>query len=167
MRTTWPQTGIEVAQYDRRAIAHHLRQISRAFEPSSVFYGRFGVQRWLLLLVLQCVFMVHPPPRCVGSASRVADEAGGAALSSSSNPPGGLDGLPPHIHVMAWFRWRCTRMPRFGWYCVESCLMCPTLAARLVLVGHDLQRRLNGHDRQQRLNRHRCQQQSNGSNCQQ
>ena len=44
--TPWLKTGIQVAQNDRGAKAHHHKQVSCHFEPSSAFYGRFGVQKW-------------------------------------------------------------------------------------------------------------------------
>ena len=42
----WLKTSIQVAQNDREANAHHHKQVSLHFEPSSVFYGRFSVQKW-------------------------------------------------------------------------------------------------------------------------
>ena len=51
MLATTPRlkTGIQVAQNDRGAKAHHHKQVSLHFEPSSPFYGRFGVQKWPFL----------------------------------------------------------------------------------------------------------------------
>ena len=46
MTIAWLKTGIQVAQNDRGANAHHLKQVSLHFEPSSLFYGRFSVQKW-------------------------------------------------------------------------------------------------------------------------
>ena len=43
--TPWVKTGIQVAQNDRGAKAHHRKQLSLHFEPSSPFYGRFSVQK--------------------------------------------------------------------------------------------------------------------------
>ena len=45
MTTPWLKTGIQVAQNDRGANAHHHKQVSLRFEPSSLFYGRFSVQK--------------------------------------------------------------------------------------------------------------------------
>ena len=45
--TPWVKTGIQVAQNDRGAKVHHHKQVSLHFEPSSPFYGRFSVQKWL------------------------------------------------------------------------------------------------------------------------
>ena len=45
MATPWLNTGIQVAQNDRGANAHHHTQDSLRFEPSSLFYGRFSVQK--------------------------------------------------------------------------------------------------------------------------
>ena len=47
--TAWLKTGIQVAQNDRRAKAHHHKPVSLHFEPSSPFYGRFSVQKWVFL----------------------------------------------------------------------------------------------------------------------
>ena len=47
--TLWLKTGIQVAQNDREANAHHGKQFLCRFEPSSLFYGRFSVQKWPLL----------------------------------------------------------------------------------------------------------------------
>ena len=44
--TPWLKTGIQVAQNDRGAKAHHHKQVSLRFKPSSSFYGRFSVQKW-------------------------------------------------------------------------------------------------------------------------
>ena len=49
MLTPWLKTGIQVAQNDRGANAHHHKQVSLRFEPSSPFYGRFNVQKWPFL----------------------------------------------------------------------------------------------------------------------
>ena len=45
MTAPWLKTGIQVAQNDRGANAHHHKQVSCRFEPSSPFYGRFSVQK--------------------------------------------------------------------------------------------------------------------------
>ena len=47
--TPWNKTGIQVAQNDRGANAHHGKQVSLRFEPSSPFYGPFSVQKWPFL----------------------------------------------------------------------------------------------------------------------
>ena len=39
------KTGIQVAQNDRGAKAHHHNQVSLRSEPSSPFYGRFSVHK--------------------------------------------------------------------------------------------------------------------------
>ena len=44
--TAWLKIGIQVAQNDRAANAHHQKQVSRRFEPHSPFYARFSVQKW-------------------------------------------------------------------------------------------------------------------------
>ena len=44
--TPWLKTGIQIAQNDQGAKAHHHNQVSLRFEPSSPFYGRFSVQKW-------------------------------------------------------------------------------------------------------------------------
>ena len=44
--TPWLKTGMQVALNDRGAKAHHHKQVSLHFEPSSSFYGRFSVQKW-------------------------------------------------------------------------------------------------------------------------
>ena len=51
MLATTPRlkTGIQVAQNDWGAKAHHHKQVSLHFEPSSPFYGRFSVQKWPFL----------------------------------------------------------------------------------------------------------------------
>ena len=49
MTTPRLKTGIQVAQNDRGADAHHHKQVSLRFEPSSPFYGRFSVQKWPFL----------------------------------------------------------------------------------------------------------------------
>ena len=49
MTTPWLKTGIQVAQNDRGANAHHHEQVSFCFEPSSPFYGQFSVQKWPFL----------------------------------------------------------------------------------------------------------------------
>ena len=51
MLATTPRlkTGIQVAQNDREVKAHHHKQVSLHFEPSSPFYGRFDVQKWPFL----------------------------------------------------------------------------------------------------------------------
>ena len=49
MTTPWLKTGIQVAQNHRGAKAHHHKQVSLHFEPSSPFYGRFSVQKWPFL----------------------------------------------------------------------------------------------------------------------
>ena len=43
------KTGMHVAQNDRGAKAHHHKQVSLRFQPSSPFYGRFSVQKWPFL----------------------------------------------------------------------------------------------------------------------
>ena len=48
-RTLWLETGIQVAQTDRRANTHHHKQVPCRFEPSGPFYGRFSVQKWPFL----------------------------------------------------------------------------------------------------------------------
>ena len=48
-RALWLKTGIQVAQNDCRANAHHLQQVLCHFKPSSLFYGRFSVQKWPFL----------------------------------------------------------------------------------------------------------------------
>ena len=40
------KTSIQVTQNDQQAKAHHHKQVSLRFEPSSRFYGRFSVQKW-------------------------------------------------------------------------------------------------------------------------
>ena len=40
------KTGIQVAQNDRGANAHHHKQVSCRFEPSSPLCGCFSVQKW-------------------------------------------------------------------------------------------------------------------------
>ena len=47
--TPWLKIGIQVAQNDREAHAHHGKQVLCGFEPSSPFYGRFSVQKWPFL----------------------------------------------------------------------------------------------------------------------
>ena len=47
--TLWLKTGIQVAQNDREANAHHGKQVLCRFEPSSPSYGRFSVQKWAFL----------------------------------------------------------------------------------------------------------------------
>ena len=47
--TLWLQTGIQVAQIDRGTNAHHHKQVSLHFEPSSPLYGRCSVQKWPFL----------------------------------------------------------------------------------------------------------------------
>ena len=49
MTTPWLKTGIQVAQNDREAKAHHHKPASLCFEPSTPFYGRFSVQKWPFL----------------------------------------------------------------------------------------------------------------------
>ena len=49
MTTPRLQIGIQVAQNDKGANAHHHQQISLRFEPSSLFYSRFSVQKWPFL----------------------------------------------------------------------------------------------------------------------
>ena len=44
---TWVSS--QVAQNDRGAKAHHHKQVSLRFEPSSPSYGRFSVQKWPFL----------------------------------------------------------------------------------------------------------------------
>ena len=45
MTTQWLKTGIQVAQNNQVANAHHHKQILLRFEPSSLFYRRFSVQK--------------------------------------------------------------------------------------------------------------------------
>ena len=47
--TPWLKTGIQVAQNDRGAKAHHHKQGLCRFEPSIPFYGRFSLQKWPFL----------------------------------------------------------------------------------------------------------------------
>ena len=47
--TPWLKTGIQVAQNDRGANAHHHKQLSLRFEQSSLFYGQVTVQKWPFL----------------------------------------------------------------------------------------------------------------------
>ena len=49
MTTPWLKTGIQVAQNDRGANAHHHNQVLLRFEPSSLLYGRFSAQKWPFL----------------------------------------------------------------------------------------------------------------------
>ena len=49
MTTPWPKTGIQEAQNDQGAYAHHHKQVWLRFELSSLFYGRFSVQKWPFL----------------------------------------------------------------------------------------------------------------------
>ena len=51
MTTPWHKTGIQVAQNDRGANAHHHKQVSLRFETSSLFYGRFSVQKWPIFAI--------------------------------------------------------------------------------------------------------------------
>ena len=51
--TPWLKTGIQVAQNNRGANTHHHKQVSCRFEPSSPFYGRFNVQKWLFFGAFQ------------------------------------------------------------------------------------------------------------------
>ena len=48
--------GIQVTQNDRRANAHHHKQVLCYFEPSSLFYGRFSVQKWPFSACFEAVF---------------------------------------------------------------------------------------------------------------
>ena len=52
----WLKTGIQVAQNDRGAKAHHHKQVSLHFEPFSLFYGRFSVQKRPFLGLFSAVF---------------------------------------------------------------------------------------------------------------
>ena len=63
------KTGIQVAQNDRGANAHHHKQVLLHFEPSSPFYGRFSVQKWPFLGCFR-LFSGRSPLRRVG----VSDE---------------------------------------------------------------------------------------------
>ena len=45
----WLKTGLQVAQNDRGAKAHHHKQVLLHFEPSSPIYGRLSVQKWPFL----------------------------------------------------------------------------------------------------------------------
>ena len=54
MTIPWLKTGIQVAQNERGANAHHHKELSLRFEPSSLFYGRFSVQKWPLLGCFGC-----------------------------------------------------------------------------------------------------------------
>ena len=45
VQTLWLQIIIHLAQNDRRAHVHHLKQVSCDFEPCSPFYGQFSVQK--------------------------------------------------------------------------------------------------------------------------
>ena len=56
MTTPWLKTGIQVAQNDRGANAHHHKQVSLHFEPSSPFYGRFSVQKMAVFRLFSAVF---------------------------------------------------------------------------------------------------------------
>ena len=49
MTTLWLKTGIQEAQNNREANAHHHKQASLRFAPSSLFYGPFSVQKWPFL----------------------------------------------------------------------------------------------------------------------
>ena len=62
MTTPRLKTGIQVAQNDRGAKAHHHKQVSLHFEPSSPFYGRFSVQKRLFLAVFRTI--AATPSRC-------------------------------------------------------------------------------------------------------
>ena len=42
LRTLWLKTGIQVAQNDPKANAHHHNRVLAHFESSTPFYGRFG-----------------------------------------------------------------------------------------------------------------------------
>ena len=56
MTTPRLKTGIQVAQNDRGAKAHHHKQVSLHFEPSSPFYGRFSVQKMAVFGLFSAVF---------------------------------------------------------------------------------------------------------------
>ena len=43
------KSGMQVAQNNRRANAHHHNEVLSYFEPSSLFYGRFSCQKWPFL----------------------------------------------------------------------------------------------------------------------
>ena len=53
MSTPWLKTSIQVAQNDRGANAHHHNHVSFRYEPSSLFYGLFTVQKWSFLSQFQ------------------------------------------------------------------------------------------------------------------
>ena len=45
LHSAWLETGIQVAQKNCRANVHHHKQVLCHFEPSTLFYGRFSVQK--------------------------------------------------------------------------------------------------------------------------
>ena len=53
---SWLKTESRVAQNDRRANAHHHKQILCYFELASPFYGRFSVQKWPFSACFEAVF---------------------------------------------------------------------------------------------------------------
>ena len=57
MTTPWLKTGIQVAQNDRGAKAHHHKQVSLHFELHSPFYGRFSVQKWPFWAVFRTIVL--------------------------------------------------------------------------------------------------------------